>query len=80
MDEKKLKQIKQILASSPCPTGCKCYINRQDELCSARTTDLNNLLECLEDNPEDCSFSVAFGGTYFCKCRTRIEIAKILNE
>ena len=80
MDEEKLKQIKAILASSTCPSSCKCYINKQDEICKARTTDLHNLLECLEDNPEDCTFSVAFGGSYFCKCSTRIEIAEILNE
>ena len=80
MNEEKLKQIKATLASSTCPIGCKCYRINKDEICSARRTELDNLLECLEEKPENCSFSVAFGGSYFCKCRTRIEIAKILNE
>jgi len=80
MDEEKLKQIKKILETSSCPTNCKCYGANREEICRARQTDLDNLLECLEDHPEDCSFSIAFGGSYYCKCQTRIELAKILGE
>ncbi|MCK5310425.1 MAG: hypothetical protein KAJ64_07235 [Thermoplasmata archaeon] len=80
MDEEILKQVKAIVGNSTCPSGCKCYRLKRDEVCRARSTDLNNLLECLEESPENCSFSVAFGGSYFCKCRTRIELAKILGE
>jgi len=80
MNEEKLIKIKQTLEKSTCPIGCKCYGTKPGEICKARTTDLENLLECLEDNPEKCTFSMAFGGTYFCKCQTRIELAKILKE
>jgi len=41
---------------------------------------IESLLECLEDNPEKCAFSIAFGGSYFCRCATRLEIAKLLGE
>ncbi|MCK5024008.1 MAG: hypothetical protein KAR56_00145 [Thermoplasmata archaeon] len=79
MDEEKLNNIKQILENAACSHSCKCYQVKPDEICKARATDLENLLECLEDDPEQCTFSMPFGGTYFCKCQTRIELAKILG-
>ena len=80
MDEEELIRIKKTLENSTCPHGCKCYRLNPDEICKARATDLENLLECLEDDPEQCTFSMPFGGTYFCKCQTRIELAKILDK
>ncbi len=80
MNEEALIKIKQALDNSICPHGCKCYRIKPDEICKARVTDLENLLECLEDEPEHCTFSMAFGGIYYCKCQVRIELAKILNE
>ena len=80
MDEDRLKQIKAIIESSTCPVGCKCYKMNQEGICKVRKTDMENLLECMEEKPENCSFSVAFGGGYYCKCQTRIELAKIMGE
>ena len=80
MEKEKLIKIKQVLENSTCPHGCKCYRLKLEDICKARATDLENLLECIEDNPEQCTFSMAFGGTYFCKCQVRIELAKILSE
>ena len=80
MNEEELIKIKQASENSTCPHGCKCYKLKPDEICKARATDLENLLECIEDDPEQCTFSMAFGGTYFCKCQTRIELAKILDK
>ena len=80
MNEEELIKIKQASENSTCSHGCKCYKLKPDEICKARATDLENLLECIEDDPEQCTFSMAFGGTYFCKCQTRIELAKILDK
>ena len=80
MDAAILKKVKQVLDKSSCPNGCKCYRIQPKEMCKARSMGINNLLECLEDEPGECSFSMAFGGSYFCKCQTRIELAKILGE
>ena len=80
MDEEKLKQIKFVLEKSTCPSDCKCYNIKPDQICKARTMGVNNLLECLEDEPDDCTFSITFGGSYFCKCQTRIDLAKLLGE
>ena len=80
MDEDKLKVFKKIIEKSTCPRGCKCHKIAPEELCKARQTDLGNLLERMEERPMDCPFSVPFGGSYFCKCQTRIELGKLLVE
>ena len=80
MIEETLIKINKALKKSTCPQGCKCYLLKPDEICKARGTDIENLLECLEEEPEHCTFSMPFGNTYFCKCQVRKELAKILNE
>lgn len=80
MDEDKLRRMKDIVKSSPCPEGCRCHKLRPEELCKARRTGLDVLLECLEEHPEDCDFAMPFGGSYYCKCETRKELARLLGE
>ncbi len=80
MDEEILKKVKFTIEKSTCPIGCRCYKVDPELICRARSTGLDNLLECLEDNPGDCTFSMSFGGSYFCKCSTRIELARLLAE
>ena len=79
MDQKTLEAIEKVIKTSPCPFGCRCYKTGPENLCKARRTGLDMLLECLEDEPGDCSFSFPFGGSYYCKCGTRMEIAKLLG-
>ena len=80
MDEATLQKLKEIIKRSPCPAGCKCNNAVPEELCKAKRTSLGALVECLEEEPEKCSFSMSFGGTYYCKCGTRMEIASLLGE
>ncbi|MDD4307750.1 MAG: hypothetical protein PHU53_02955 [Thermoplasmata archaeon] len=80
MDEATLRKMEGIIRNSPCPVGCRCNNLKPEELCKARRAGLDVLLECLEPKPEECTFSMSFGGTYYCKCGTRMEIAKLLGE
>jgi len=80
MDEATLLKLNEIIKSSQCPRGCRCYKTQPEELCKAKRTGLDVLLECLEDEPENCTFALSFGGVYYCKCGTRMEIAKLLGE
>ncbi|MBA3046047.1 MAG: hypothetical protein KKH41_07365 [Candidatus Thermoplasmatota archaeon] len=80
MDEEKLRTLEKIIRASPCPVGCWCYKTRPEELCKAKIMGLESLLECMEDEPEDCSFALAFGESFFCRCATRKEIAKLIGE
>ena len=80
MDDETLLKLKNVIEESTCPRGCGCRNARLEDLCKARRAGLDTLLECLEDEPENCTFSMSFGGSYFCKCSTRMEIAKLLSE
>ena len=80
MDGPILERLKGLIKTSPCPVGCRCHRLNLEELCKARTMGVESLLECLEEDPEKCVFAFAFGGSYFCRCGTRKEIAKLLGE
>ena len=80
MDEEKLGSLKAIIQKSACPVGCRCHKLDPDILCKARRTALDSLLECLEEDPSECDFAMHFAGSYYCKCTTRKEIARLLGE
>lgn len=80
MKEEQRKKIAKILREMQCSRGCKCLGREPEDLCKVKSFGVHSLLECLEDVPENCTFSVAFGGSYFCKCPARLKIAEILEE
>ena len=80
MNEEQREKIDKILKEITCPSGCRCSDAEPGDLCKARSFGVHSLLECLEDVPENCTFSVAFGGSYFCKCSARLKIAEVLEE
>ena len=79
MDEEKRERAEKLLTDRPCAKGCRCYNVRFEELCKARRYGIESLLECLEEDPMNCRFAFPFGGSNFCKCQLRLEIAKILS-
>jgi len=51
-----------------------------EKLCKARDFGMEEYIDCLEENPEKCEFSLPFGEGYLCKCALRIYIAKNLKK
>jgi hypothetical protein len=41
---------------------------------------MEEYIDCLEENPEKCEFSLPFGEGYLCKGALRIYIAKNLKK
>ena len=80
MNEEQKKMIAKIISEMQCSRGCKCLGRKPEDICKARFFGVHSLLECLEDAPGNCTFSVAFGGSFFCKCPARLKIAQILEE
>ena len=80
MNEEQREKIEKIISEMQCSRGCKCLGREPENLCKARSFGVHSLLECLEDAPENCTFSIAFGGSFFCKCPGRLKIAQILEE
>jgi hypothetical protein len=77
MDKEHKQRIEELIRD--CPPGSKCRDQGVDSLCKAKDVGLQSFVECLEENPLECSFSLAFGDVHYCLCRPRTYIAKIFN-
>lgn len=75
-----MKAIEEIIGEMKCPKYLKCYKLGFKNLCKAQDIGIDTFLECLEENPQDCKFSLSFGFGYFCKCPLRIYIIKELKK
>jgi len=72
--------IVKMIGDIKCPKDFRCYRSGFDVLCKAKKYGVDSLLECLDDEPQDCVFSFHFGGSYFCRCPLRIYIANKLEK
>jgi hypothetical protein len=80
MEERTRKTIEEIIAGMSCPKDFRCYRSNLSRLCKAKDIGLESFIECLEDKPGYCKFSIRYGYGYFCKCPVRLYIAKKLFE
>jgi len=78
--EKHKKEIEKIISGMKCSRDFKCYKSGFEDLGKARDIGVKGYVECLEDNPEACVFSVPFGYAFLCKCPLRVYIAKELGR
>ena len=69
-------EIEEIIGKMKCPNNFRCYKSGFKELCRARDIGIENYLECLENDPQDCQFSIVYGIYYFCKCPLRYYLAQ----
>jgi hypothetical protein len=80
MEERTRKTIEKIIAGMSCPKDFKCCRSNLSQLCKAKDIGLESFLECLEENPRDCEFSISYGYSYYCRCPVRVHIAKELSK
>ncbi len=80
MEEDLEREIEEIVGGMKCPKDFRCVKSGLQNLCRARDMGIEAVLECLEENPEDCKFSFRFGGAYFCECPLRVYILKKLKK
>jgi hypothetical protein len=79
MKEFDRNRVGHIMDFFKCPKGFKCYKSGFDNLCKAKDTGDGVFIECLEENPQDCPFSLRLS-SYFCKCPLRIYIIQNLKK
>ena len=81
MTENDKKSIENIIGELGCSKDLRCCKSGLDVLCKARDVGTKSILECLEDDPEECHFSFAlFGYGHLCKCPLRVYIAEQLEN
>ena len=80
MTEEDKKIIEEIMAGMNCPKNFSCAESGFEILCKARDFGLDSYLECLETDPQSCSFVIPFGNAYFCQCPLRVYLGKKLKK
>jgi len=78
--EEDKKIIEEIMAGMHCPKNFVYAESGFDILCKARDFGLDNYLECLESDPQSCSFTLPFGNVFFCQCPLRVYLGEKLKK
>ena len=71
--------IDNIKLSMDCPKGFECEQSNFTKLSEVRDLGITDMVQCLSDTPEQCTFAVPFGFGHFCKCPLRVYLARELN-
>ena len=69
-------KIEDIIGKIKCSKDFKCYQLGFENLCRAKDIGIQSFLECLEEKPNKCNFSIRINSFYLCSCPLRIYIAK----
>ena len=80
MEQDYKKEIEEIINAFECPKDFECYKSGFEVLCNARDVGLEFFLECLEEEPVWCNFSISYGYSYLCDCPLRVFISKKLEK
>ena len=73
-------QIEKIINEMECPKDFTCYKSGFNNLCRAKDIGLESFIECLEENPNGCTFSLSFGYSHLCTCPLRIYILRNIKK
>jgi hypothetical protein len=76
MEQNHQKAIEEIMGGVTCPKDFKCYKLGFENLCKAKEVGLETFLECLEEHPQECAFSLDCGDYFYCTCPLRVYISK----
>jgi hypothetical protein len=74
------QEIEEIIGQFECPKDFRCYKSGLEVLCKAKYIGAEVFLECLEEVPHRCTFSLFLGRSYLCQCPLRAYIAKELKK
>ena len=66
LTKEKQRQIETIKSDMTCPFDFKCQKSGFKSF--TKVKQVGNLLECLEDNKQECEFSFSFRIGYLCRC------------
>lgn len=80
LNEEDRNKCNEIMRQMQCSKSFTCIESDFDNLCKARDFGPEDYVECLEDYPALCEFSLPFGNAHLCRCALRVYIAKKLTK
>jgi len=72
-------KIREIIGGMKCKKDFECYRSGFENLCKVKIGVDAMLIDCKEENANNCDFSLSFGFGYICTCPLRKYIAKNFN-
>ena len=72
--------LEKIVDKHICPYDFVCYNSNFKKLCKAKDIGMESFLVCLEEQSEECVFSMSLAGSKYCRCKLRVYIAKVLKK
>ena len=73
-------KIVEFMGKLKCPKNFQCYNKKFEELCKADSFGETNVLLCLEEEPQLCTFSLSYKDSYYCQCPLRNYIAEEIGN
>ncbi len=84
MEQEHIDAIEKIMGDLKCPSDFMCYKQGSEDPCQAKDVGLPSFVECLGNNPEECTsgclFRFPIGPSAFCHCPLRVYITKKLKK
>jgi hypothetical protein len=80
MNQEHKLEIEEIMNGLECPHDFNCYKQGAESFCKAGDVGLETFVECFEEYPYGCPFSMSLSGVYYCKCPLRVHIVKKLKK
>ena len=80
MKDEYQKTVDELTGCLSCSKHFHCVKSGYEKLCKVKDIGLESYLECLDETPQECSFALSFGNSYFCTCPLRIFIKKKLKK
>jgi hypothetical protein len=74
------KELEKIIGDLQCPRDFKCYKSGFKALCKARDVGLETFIQCLEEDPSNCPFTMRLHGMDYCRCPVRVYLVKELKK
>ncbi len=73
-------EVESLISKLHCSKNFSCMAFGSESLCKAKDIGLEKYLECHENRPYRCEFSISFGRVCFCKCPVRIFISRKIEK
>jgi hypothetical protein len=80
MDAHDRHRLEDLKSQVSCSKNFACVSSKFKNLCKARYLRESSDLECLEEGPVPCEFSIHQDGRKICSCDLRLYIEKNLDK
>ena len=76
LTKEQVERIEKIISEMKCRIDFRCYKSHFEDICKAKNVGMEEFLECHDETPTHCQYSLSYGDVYFCHCPLRNYLAR----